>query len=378
MKILQVISSLQRGGAERLAINLSHELIKLGHTVLLVQLRPEVDYPELQEGLDIRVAPSRVYHSVFGKSTVEIEAFERIVTEFKPDLIHSHLLDAEFVSRFHTYPDITYITHWHGCPSLTEPIPFSDWFTKETIWKWNTKRILRSQYRKCSNHFLCISDFIGKYVQERLGVEESDLTVIHNAIDLTLFKPMGLPKKEGFRLINIGSLHKNKNHQFLLKLMKRLLEMGHTDIFLDIYSDGPERGFLEQEIVRNGLQTHVVLHGVISDPEVQLNKAHVLTQCAWHEPFGLIIVEAMACGIPAMSFDTGGPSELILDGETGYLIQKDDLDMYISKILELYDDRKKTEQLGKNAIEHARQFGLDEYGKKVEALYERCLARPKV
>ena len=86
----------------------------------------------------------------------------------------------------------------------------------------------------------------------------------------------------------------------------------------------------------------------------------------------------MACGIPAMSFDTGVPSELILDGETGYLIQKDDLDMYISKILELYDDRKKTEQLGKNAIEHARQFGLDEYGKKVEALYERCLARPKV
>ncbi|MFT6209776.1 MAG: glycosyltransferase involved in cell wall biosynthesis [Bacteroidia bacterium] len=374
MKILQLIPCLGRGGAERLVLNLANQLQKLGHEVLVVQLRPDNSYPELQEPLDVRLASSSVYYSVLGKSTIDTAKFDQLVDDFRPDVIHSHLLDSEFVSRFRIVEDTVYITHWHGCPSLTEPIPIAEWLKKESLWKWNAKRILRSQYIKSNTHFICISEFVARYIKDRLHVNGSELSVIHNAIDLQLFKPIDVPKKDGFRLINIGSLHRNKNHQFLFQVMLNLLKQGFEDVFLDIYGDGPERVQLQSQIEQLNLQKHIKLHGIVDDPEVQINQAHVMVHSAWHEPFGLIFIEAMACGIPVVSFNTGGPAELIKNGKNGFLVQKDDLNGFTNKVKQLYENRDELQVLGKKGIENAAKFGLNEYAKKVETLYEGRLA----
>jgi len=374
MKILQLIPCLSRGGAERLVLNLANQLQQLEHEVLIVQLRPDNAYPELQEPLDVRLASSSVYYSVLGKSTIDTAEFDQLVDDFKPDVIHSHLLDSEFVSRFRILEDTVYITHWHGCPSLTQPIPVAEWLKKESLWKWNTKRILRSQYIKSNTHFICISEFVAQYIKDRLHVNESELSVIHNAIDLQLFKPIDVPKKDGFRLINIGSLHRNKNHQFLFQVMLNLLKQGFEDVFLDIYGDGPERNQLQSQIEQLNLQKHIKLHGIIDDPEVQINQAHVMVHSAWHEPFGLIFIEAMACGIPVISFNTGGPAELIKNGENGFLIEKDDLNGFTNKVKQFYENRNELQDLGKKGIQNADKFGLNEYAKKVETLYEERLA----
>lgn len=375
MKILQVIPCLGRGGAERLVLNLAHQLQLLDHEVMVVQLRPDVAYPELQELVNVKLANSNVYYSVFGKDSINTEEFDQIVDDFKPDIIHSHLLDSEFVSRNRPVPNTVYITHWHGCPSLTQPIPFSQWLSKESIWKWNTKRILRGKYRLTNTHFICISEFIGQYLQDRLSIQNSDLTVIHNAIDLELFKPINIPKNEGFRLINIGSLHKNKNHQFLFKVVNTLVGRGYSDIHLDVFGDGPEKNDLHQLVESMNLSNHVTLHGIVSNPEEHLNRSHLLVHSAWHEPFGLIFLEAMACGIPVVSFNTGGPAELISDGQTGYLVDKDELISFVERIERLYIDHALLDKLGAKGIEHASSFGLKQYTKKIEAVYHKHLGQ---
>lgn len=374
LRVLQIVPCLSRGGAERLVLNLSAQLKLLGHEVLIVQLRPDIAYEELKTDLNIELANSSVYYSVFGKNVINTSEFDQIVDEFRPDVIHSHLLDSEFVSRNRIVKNTAYITHWHGCPSLTQPIPFSNWFSKESIWKWNTKRILKTQYAKSKTHFLCISNFIGKYIQDRVGVKTSDLTVIHNAIDLTHFRPMNLEKKAGFRLISIGSLQRNKNHRFLFEVMRKLLDNGFTDIHLDVCGVGPEMQNLQDAIEKMQIGSNVKLHGVVSDPEKQLNQSHLLVHSAWHEPFGLVFIEAMACGIPVVSFNTGGPAELITDGLNGYLVEKDDLTAFAAKVKQLYENREQMEELGKHGIEHAKTFGLTEYAKKVENLYNQRLA----
>lgn len=357
-----------------MVLNLSKELEKLGHELLIVQLRPDNDYPELTEGLNVIQTNSKVYYSTIGKDIIETKEFDQIVHQFKPEVIHSHLLDSEFVSRYRIVPDVVYITHWHGCPSLTQPIPFSQWFKKESIWKWNTLRILKDQYERSRTHFICISDFIGQYVQDRLGVQTSNISIIHNAIDLKLFQPQKLEKKEGFRLINIGSLHRNKNHQFLFKVVQQLLNQGLEDVYLDIYGDGPEKSQLLLEVEVMGLQNHVKLHGIVNDPEVQINQAHLMVHSAWHEPFGLIFIESMACGIPVVSFNTGGPAELINDGENGYLIEKDDLSGFVEKVKHFYNHREQLNVFGKRGIESSAKFGLEDYAKKIEAVCTKRLA----
>ncbi|MGB0918202.1 MAG: glycosyltransferase [Flavobacteriales bacterium] len=373
MRILQVVPTLERGGAERLALNISSELRTLGHEVMLISLRRANYYSELTQG-SVQIANASVYYSLLASDQIITDGYESIVNEFEPDVIHSHLVDSELVSRHNPRKDVAYITHWHGCPSLTNPVPFAERFNREYAWKWNTKRRLLQNYQVCSNHFLCISEFIQKYVKENLSAEESETTVIHNAIDLSRFRPIETKKKDGFRLISIGSLQKNKNHMFLLGVIKNLLESGLNDVYLDIYGEGPEHDFLNDEIKKLNLSDHVVLHGIVNNPEMQLNQAHLLIHSAWHEPFGLIFIEAMACGVPVVSFNTGGPAELIKDGENGYLVEKDDLETFSSRIKGFYDNREQIEAFGQNGIKHAQQFGLTEYVKKIEALYKKRLA----
>lgn len=373
MKVLQVVPSLIKGGAERLALNIADELEKLGHEVLVAALRDDNRYPELNTD-KVRVVNSSVYYSAFGSDQIRVDDFEALVDEFKPDVIHSHLVDSELVSRHSTRKGIAYITHWHGCPSLTNPVPLSEKFSKEFVWKWNTKRRLLDNYQKSNTHFLCISKFIQDYVINNLGIKMEQTTVVHNAIDLGRFKPLNLQKKPGFRLVSIGSLQRNKNHQFLFRVMRQLLDDGVSDVYLDVYGEGPEKERLQQEIDRLNLKVNVTLHGIVTNPEVQINQAHALVHSAWHEPFGLIFIEAMACGIPVVSFNTGGPAELIDEGKTGYLVEKDDLHGFVGRIKELYRHRELIASMGKNGIIKAQNFGLEQYVKKIEALYQKRLS----
>jgi glycosyltransferase involved in cell wall biosynthesis len=374
LRILQVISSLQRGGAERVVLDLSKKLAELGHDVRIVQLRPETAYSELDVNITITVAPSCVYYSVLGTDKIDISNFESVVDSFAPNIIHSHLIDSELVSRNNPRKGIAYITHWHGCPNLTNPVPFKQRLSREFVWKWNTKRILLNQYKACQNHFICISNFIGDYVKANLNAGKTDITIVHNAIDITRFRPLNQAKSYGFRLINIASLHKNKNHKFLFEVVRTLIDHGLSDVYMDVYGEGPELESLGLLIQEMNLSDHVKLLGVVDDIEIQMNKSHLLVHSAWHEPFGLIFIEAMACGIPVVSFKTGGPAELINDGENGYLIEKDDLNGFVEKVKYFYHNREQLDVFGKRGIESAAKFGLDDYAKKIEAVYTNRLA----
>ena len=373
MKVIQVVPSLIKGGAERLALNITNELIKLDHQVIIVSLRDDNRYPELCTE-NIRIANSNVYYSLSGSDVIEITDFESIIDDFQPDVIHSHLIDSELVSRQNPRKGVAYITHWHGCPSLMNNVSWLEKLKRENVWKWNTKRRLLKQYFKCNNHFLCISKFIQEYVISNVGANESETTVIHNAIDLNRFKPLGLEKKDGFRLISIGSLQRNKNHAFLFKVLKQLLTNGFSDIHLDVFGEGPEKLHLISLITELGLSENITLHGIVTNPEVHLNKSHLLVHSAWHEPFGLIFIEAMACGIPVVSFNTGGPAELIKNDRNGYLVSKDDVEGFCARVTELYQDRNLLTRMGEEGKEHAQQFGLAAYTKKIETLYKQRLA----
>jgi glycosyltransferase involved in cell wall biosynthesis len=369
MRILLVVPSLIKGGAERLVLDIAEQLTLRGHAVQVAVLRDDNRYPELASKSNVSNVRSSVYYSVFGKDRIQIEGYEALVSSFKPDVIHSHLVDAELVSRHNPRKGVAYITHWHGCPSLTNPIPAEEWLTKDALWKWNTKRILQRNYRKCQNHFLCISGFIQQYVIERLKAHERETTVLHNAIDLHLFAKSDVRKPEGFRLISIGSLQKNKNHVFQFKVMRHLLDQGYTDIYLDIFGEGPELEFLRAKVDELGIGSHVTLHGIVHDIQNRINQAHLLVHSAWHEPFGLILMEAMSCGVPVLSFNTGGPRELVADGVNGFLTHRDDLNAYTDRLLTLYRDRNLLEKMGKAGIAHAQQFGLPNYVAKLEAMY---------
>ena len=105
-----------------MVLELSKHLLKQGHEVKILIFINEVAYTELADGLDVYVIPSRVFYSLFGKDVISCNEFNMFVDAFKPDVIHSHLVEAELVSRQNPRQGTIYLTHWHGCNPIADKL----------------------------------------------------------------------------------------------------------------------------------------------------------------------------------------------------------------------------------------------------------------
>ncbi|MCF8461084.1 MAG: glycosyltransferase family 4 protein [Flavobacteriales bacterium] len=378
LRVLQVIPSLGRGGAERLCLNISSELIKLGHQVEIVVFRDQNDYPELDTNLKVHVIPSQVSYSLLRKDIINTEAFDSFVAKFNPDIVHTHLLETEFVTRHNHLKTAVYLTHWHGCHPPTNPRSFKDYFKKDTWWNINSIRKLKRQYAKGDNQFLCISEFIKGYVERALGPKTENTYVILNGCDINSFHARAPQRsKDSFTLVSVGSFHAYKNQKFLLKVLQHLVVKGITDIQLQLLGDGSERKNLEKFVQENNLSNHVQFLGYVDNPELYMNKADVLVHSAIDEPFGLILLEAMSSQLPIIAFRSGGIPEIVEHGKTGYLTDVNNVEDFAQRILELKNNPELTTQLGKAGQNAVSKFSIDKYVGQIETLYFKLLQKNK-
>lgn len=353
-----------------MVLDISEQLVRLGHTVHIIVFRDDNEYRELSKGLDIEFIPSQVVYSLRGKGITETAAFDARIRELKPDIIHSHLLESEFVSRFNPLEGTLYITHWHGCHPPTNPRKFSDYFSKDTWWNINSIKQLKKRYRQCGNHFLCISDFIRGYVKRALNEDDSRLHVILNGTELGNFKFEPIEKDPTtFTMVAVGSFHAYKNQIFLLEVMKTLKNSGSTNFKLQLLGDGIERENLEQFSKTNNLGDMVEFLGYVDDPGHYMNRANALVHSAIDEPFGLILLEAMSCKIPVVAFRSGGIPEIVADGETGLLTEVNDVAGFTQALLQLKSDPELVKRFGEAGQNVVQDFAIAKYVKRIENLY---------
>jgi glycosyltransferase involved in cell wall biosynthesis len=373
LRILMVVPSLHRGGAERLVLTLSSQLVARGHDVRIITLHTGNQFPELSAGLAMDTVPARVSYSLTGKDHIDTEAYDQIVTSFRPHIVQSHLFEAELVSMARPHPGTVHITHWHGCHPPTDPIGLIDLLMRDTWWNLNNVRRLRNSYRTQGNHFLCISQFIKSYVSRVFSPADEDMTVIPNPIDLAAF-PLNRAPSDGFRMLNIGSMTSLKNQAFLLKVMSELRRRGVNDINLTFLGDGPDRAALEAQTAAEGLTDHVHFAGIVPDPHMWLNRSQVLVHSAPLEPFGLVVLEAKACGVPSIGFRQGGIAEVIRHGEDGYLVPFNDVDSFCNAVIKLKNDPLLWQKMSDAGLSDVEHYALGGYMDRLEALYHRLLA----
>lgn len=119
-------------------------------------------------------------------------------------------------------------------------------------------------------------------------------------------------------LITVGSLEPRKNQAYILRVLREAKRRGHR-YTLSIVGDGPDRRYLEELAVRLDIADQVSFLGVSSDVFGHLKSHRVLVHAAKMESFGLVVVEAMAHGLPVVAAPVGGIPELFTDGvEGGY------------------------------------------------------------
>ena len=116
MRILHVIPNLLKGGAQRLAIDICNELsnYKKIECKLLVLQKSKNEFTYCSSNIDIVFCNVRFNLSILKKNNIEIKDYEKIINEFRPDIIHSHLYFAELVCHENPRKNIKYISHLHS------------------------------------------------------------------------------------------------------------------------------------------------------------------------------------------------------------------------------------------------------------------------
>lgn len=375
MKILHIIPSLKKGGAERLVIDICRELQMQKHETKILLLHEENDYRFLTESMDVSVTASRYRYHVLGEAEADFSDYRRQVEQFKPDVIHSHLFEADFFSRACLLPNVRYFSHLHDNMAQFQSFSIKTLLNKQRLTAWMEKHRLLRAYRECTNHFIANSEDTARFFRNHLPQQLSKrVAVLPNAIDLNRFPFVSreMPTSE-VHLVTAGSLVPKKNHAFLFGVVSRLKTMGlHPK--LTILGDGPLMTSLKQKVGEDHLQEDIRFAGNVDDVASRLAAAHVYVHPATYEPFGLAIVEAMASGLPVVCLDGGGNRPLIDDGKNGFILDEADAAGFAEKIALVISQPERYRNFAAAAGTKALQYSIKEYARKLISLYEQTFS----
>ncbi|MCF8463887.1 MAG: glycosyltransferase family 4 protein [Flavobacteriales bacterium] len=369
LKILQVIPTLGQGGAERLVVELSRHLQAQGHDVRIVVFRNENQYADLCSDLNIQVIPSVVTYSLTGRHVIKTVEFDRFVAEFSPDIIHSHLVEAELVSRHTILPKTNYYTHWHGCHPVADSFKLADAFSKTAWWNLLQRKRLTRQYEASKTEFICISNFISSYLQRAFPFSSHRFHTVYNGGNPNRSEVPANRNTNAVQLISLGRLAPFKNQLLLLKVVKALVDQGVTGFHLSFVGDGPSGIELKAYAKKEGLEQWITFLGHVTQPEKVLANSDILVHSTINEAFGMAIVEAMSCGMPVVAFNSGGIPEIVQNNIHGFLIEPNNLDSFTLKVKELIQNPEKRNQFSTNAVERSKAFSMHSFVKNIEALY---------
>ena len=389
IKILQIIPSLRKGGAERLVLDILKQLSKIDNfQVKLIIFRDEIKYDISEIKHNIFIIPSSAHLSLKKKWNINVPELQNFIVEFKPDFIHTHLFETELVSRFCNYPKARWFSHVHD-----NMVQFKNWswssISKSYLTNWYEKQILFNLYNKNGGtHFIAISKHTEYYINSVQS--KYPVNLLHNAIDVKRFqKPEcynesiqngRLSPIEGnhpvcrrnegrspltINLINTGSFVPKKNQTFLLDI---ILELNKKDfqtscVFL---GDGLLKNGVENRAKELGISNQCNFLGNVENVEDYLWQSDVYVHTANYEPLGLVLLEAMAAGLPVVTFDGGGNRDLMINGKNGYLIEKQDSKEFANRILEVYQNK----EISDFNAEFAKQYDIESYCEKLVEIYQ--------
>ncbi len=190
--------------------------------------------------------------------------------------------------------------------------------------------------------------------------------VIYNMVHLNEGDVSSLENK---KVIFVGRYSKQKGIPDLFRVWEQVYRR-HPDWQLNLYGGmGEEYDYACAEADR--LQMNIHVNEATSDIFNKYRESSIFVLTSIYEPFGLVLPEAMSCGLPVVSFDCPyGPANIISDGIDGFLIKNRDINAFADKICSLIEDIKLRQQMGRAAIMSSKRFAADSIMPEWKALFE--------
>ena len=199
-------------------------------------------------------------------------------------------------------------------------------------------------------------------------------------LDSNYFKP---PKKksekENIDFLFVGRLAKVKNLSYLIRGFYEALKE-NKKIFLHIVGDGRERNSLEKLAEQLNISDFIKFHGVLYKEKLLkiYQSSDVFLITSEYESFCMVVTEAMACGLPVIGTKVGFLPNLIRPGETGFLVELNNIKELKEKILFFTENREKAREFGSKARNFVQEnFSWEESAKKIENICYEVFNRNK-
>ena len=175
------------------------------------------------------------------------------------------------------------------------------------------------------------------------------------------------------RVITIGRYSYEKGYDLLLKVWS-IVEKKLSDWQLDIFAMGDPTPYVKMMDDLSIDKKRCHLNSSVVDVEDEYMKSSILVQPSRTEGFGLVIVEAMSCGLPVVSFDCeNGPRSIITNGEDGFLIPPFDVEMFANSLMRLMSDDDLRESMGEKGKQNSQRYDIDIVGQQWKQLFDELM-----
>ena len=320
----------------------------------------------MSDTVDYQVISSKVIPSVTGKSKVNVGELQNFINQFKPDVIHSHLFETEMVLSDINYAHAKYFSHFHdNIAQLAKP-RINVFYSKTEFTNAFERKIVLKSYNRKKTSFICISKDTQKFAIDNLPNHHKS-HLLYNAIDLIRFTNNDKQRKKN-SLIMIGSLVEKKGQDLAIETVAELKNRG-IECELNLLGDGPKRGILQEKVNELNLDKLVHFHGNVDYPEQYLGESSIYLHTASYEPFGLVLIEAMAAGLPIVCSDGVGNRDLIKDGKNGFIVSERSHKLLADKIEILLTNDDLYIEFKKNALAFSEKFDITDYVDELIKLY---------
>lgn len=367
------------GGVPISVDRLRRSLISLGHRVLVVAPGYGDDEPE--DGV-VRISPLFARKKRFGMAVPNIlwPGLYRSFFAFRPDLVHVHhpywlgwvgtflarRLDVPVVYTYHTRLD-----------RFSHAVPLPKAFFQNVL----SHALIRRFSNRCDG--VVVPTESAEYYMRMIGVR-TPIFVLPTAIDHEMLSCVDDGSVEALRsemgigdekvLITVSRLSREKNVEFMLEGVSILSKRCAVPFKLVIVGDGPDRARIEERIDQLALGERVFLTGAVSPDAIplyyHLGDVFVFSSCA--ETQGMVVLEAMATGLPVVAVGSSGIDDFVKNDLNGY---KTDLDQFAwaDRIGEILEDDDLRSRLSTDAKLFSKTYGMEEFGRDMSRVYAMAL-----
>jgi glycosyltransferase involved in cell wall biosynthesis len=375
LKILQVQGQAAEGGAEVHTFLLSRGLIGRGHEVYLAA--PDTPSTAITRaeaaGCHLhRFSPVPTWRGILDYGTGRRLA--RLVREEGIELIHSHLWYGDVIAAVASVlTSVPVVTTLHGpyIPITIERRPIHD-----------VHRLLYRGVLTRMQRIIAISGFVKDLAVCDLRLRPGAIDVVHNCSDVSLYQQdrdteatrsaLGL-EPEHVVVSIVGELTQRKGILAFVDVAARIARECPDARFL-LVGDGPLRDQAEASARAQGCDNAMVFAGWRKDIPELMAASDILAVTSYKEGFGRTITEAMSSAIPVISFDSGAPREIIVHGETGYLVPEGDVEQFAGFGVRLIADAALRRRLGEAGLARARaEFDIPPFVEKTEKILREAV-----